>query len=81
MVHFFNGPISDEPTKYRGNKTIYFQFDFRIVPTVWYFVQFIAYDKKINESLPDETSWGMSSDVSVPLKKREIQQIYIILLD
>jgi hypothetical protein len=34
MVHFFNGPISDEPTKYRGNKTIYFQFDFRIVPTV-----------------------------------------------
>ena len=37
--------------------------------------------RKINESLPDETSWGMSSDVSVPLKKREIQQIYIILLD
>ena len=61
-------------------KPIYFRFDFRIVPTVWYFVQFIAYNK-INESLPDETSWGMSSDVSVPLKKREIQQIYIILLD
>jgi len=55
-------------------KPIYFRFDFGIVPTVWYFVQFIAYD---NERLPNVISWGMSSDVSVPLKKKERYNKYI----